>query len=245
MEPCASSMPSPLPLLGAETLLIDWVGRLSDAHTGVRIVVPEIDALSRRFRQPQLREACGEIVCGAARLVIVSVFKRSDLARLNFSVILVEPFVQVVELPVSADDMTQTLKEVASMPSVSSEDRSRYARLVLAEWVERLSREVGHRLKSTRASLGASLSGAEPGENPALGPKARDAISRACDALRCHGEEIVRNFPAVAKRVEAMDALLKNAHEQSEARTAAAKLAAWDSAIVELKKQVEELAFNE
>ena len=203
----------------------------------VTLIVPEFDQAAERFREPGLCDAYVAIIQGAQRLLIVTVFERSYLARLPFSEVLELPFTRVVEMPVSGDELREACASMHTLPHATMEDRERFKKCYVDDWLDRMERDIQHRLKTARASLGALLVSAEPDETPAIGVHTNDSLRRGMEGLERFRLEVLPIDPMLARRVVSARRILSKALACGDARKAARRLAQLDQALGGLIKK--------
>lgn len=207
---------------------------LSSVNT---LIVPEYDRAATRFREPGLYDACVAIVQGTGRLLIVTVFERSYLARLPLSEVLEQPFTRVVEMPVSDGELREACASVRALPHATMEDRERFKKRYVDDWLARLQRDIQHRLKSARASLGALLVSAEPDEAPAIGVHTNESLRRGLEGLERFRIEVMPIDPMLAIHAARGQEILREALDCRDAREVTRRLAQLDQALGELRKK--------
>ena len=200
-------------------------------------IVPEFDMVEGRYREPQLRDACLALVRGAERLLIVTVFERRVLLRLPFAEILGQSFTQVVEMPVSGNELQAAFESMGVVPPATIEDRERFRRQLIGEWFGRLKNDIDHRLKSPRASLGALLASWDLDEAPKMGVHTTDSLTRGLAGLERYALEVEPIDAMLANRVEMGRTILKEALAYGDARQTARQLDQLDQVLGDMLEE--------
>jgi hypothetical protein len=210
------------------------------------VIVPEYDQVTGRFREPRFAEACAAIAQGALRLLIVTVFERSYLAdrQLAFSEILDQSFTRVVELPVTESELRIAFETTHALPAASSEIRAHFKKCYIRGWLVGFEKDISHKLKSPRASLGCLLGSSEPDARPQVGDATKASLRRVLEGLEQYRRDIEPIDLAITGLLGKARDILEAALNDKDARETAGRLAGVDRIFSALRKEIISIGAN-